>query len=98
MNEFKRARGLAIVSGIMFLGYCVFGNWNFFSNIKHYGGQYVVINFLFNIIPLIALGIMLIIGKMHYGLIVPTIMYALYEVVYGVMRMFEYHELVIFNF
>ena len=95
MNEFKRVRGLAIVSGIMFIVYCVVSNWNFFENIKYYSTLDIVLQILFDLIPLIALGIMLLIGKMHYGLMIPPILYALYYVVYVAINLWENYSFIL---
>ncbi len=74
INEFKKARALAIVSGILFLAYDIVSNLHFFEYIKYYDTFSLVTNIGLYIIPILALAIMLIVGKMHFGLLVTPIM------------------------
>ncbi len=84
MNEFKRVRGLAIVSGLLFIVFSISDYWNFYKYINEwfeYNTASAIANIICGIIPLIVLGVMLIVGRMHYGLIVPPILYAFYYIV-----------------
>ena len=74
MNEFKKARGLAIASGILFLAYDIVSNLHFFKYIEYYDTFSLVTNIGLYIIPILALAIMLIVGKMHFGLLIPPIL------------------------
>ena len=74
MNEFKKARGLAVASGIVFIVNVIFANIFFFKNYRGFNNIEIIVNLVLYIIPIIILGIMLIMGKMHYGFIVPTIL------------------------
>ena len=78
MNSFSRGRGFAISSGILFILYCIISNIDFFKYISMYATYVVVMGILFFIIPMIVFGILLIVSKMNYGLIISPIMLIVY--------------------
>ena len=88
MNGYNKGKGLAIASGILFIVYAAVSNLNFFKYIEEYfdyAQTDAIINMALGIVPLVALGIMMFIGKMHIGLLFPPLLIFCKYIAYIIM-------------
>ena len=92
MNGYNKGRGLAVTSGILFIIYAAVSNLYFFRNIEAYFDYKTtdaVINVALRIVPLFILGIMMFIGKMHVGLLIPPLLISSQYISYIIMDIDE---------